>query len=111
MKKKVLDWLKRNKDDLLLAWGILATGLAVVFFTMCLVFMAISDDLVGRIEMEVTEKNELKVSNEYLKRNRDYYMYLVDDLQQTYEDVVPKQQYIDDIEYLESVIRELRGEE
>lgn len=111
MKKKVLDWLKRNKDDLLLAWGTLATGLAAVFFTMCLVFMAISDDLVGRIEMEVTEKNELKVSNEYLKKNRDYYMYLVDDLQQTYEDVVPKQQYIDDIEYLESVIRELRGEE
>ena len=29
-------------------------------------------------------------------------------LKQTYEDVIPKQQYIDDIEYLESVILELR---
>ena len=31
-----------------------------------------------------------------------------DELKQTYEDVIPKQQYIDDIEYLESVILELR---
>lgn len=111
MKKKVLDWLKRNKDDLLLAWCTLATGLAVIFLVMCLLFMAISNDLVGRIEMEVTEKEELRISNEYLKKNRDYYKILVDDLKQTYEDVVPKQQYIDDIEYLESVIRELRGQE
>lgn len=111
MKKKVLDWLKRNKDDLLIAWGTLATGLAVIFLVMCLLFMAISNDLVGRIEMEVTEKEELRISNEYLKKNRDYYKILVDDLKQTYEDVVPKQQYIDDIEYLESVIRELRGQE
>ena len=32
----------------------------------------------------------------------------VDSILQTYEDTVPKQQYIDDIEYLESVILELR---
>lgn len=111
MKRKVLNWLKRNKDELLVGWGILATGLAAVSFTISIVFMAISDDLVKRVEMEVTEKEELKTTNKYLKMNRDYYMYLADELQQTYEDVVPKQQYIDDIEYLESVIRELRGQE
>lgn len=111
MKRKVLDWLKRNKDELLVGWGILATGLVAMFFTISIVFIAISDDLVKRIEMEVTEKEELLISNDYLKKNRDYYMYLADELQQTYEDVVPKQQYIDDIEYLESVIRELRGQE
>lgn len=108
---KIKDFLKKNKDDILLGWSLLASGLALVFFAFCAVFMVISDDLVKRVEAEVQAQEDLKIEIEIANMRANYYYYLADDLQQSYEDVVPKQQYIDDVEYLESVIRELRGQE
>lgn len=59
------------------------------------------DDLV-----DVVAEKQAQLDQVTMERNR---LYSVNDsIRQTYEDAIPKQQYIDDIEYLESVIRELR---
>lgn len=99
--KKVLDWLKENKEEIVEATAIglflLVSGL--VLFIVILV--AMTDDLVG-----VIEEKQAQLDQVTMERNR---LYSVNDsIMQTYEDAIPKQQYIDDIEYLESVIRELR---
>lgn len=99
--KKVLDWLKENKEEIVEATAIglflLVSGL--VLFIVILV--AMTDDLVG-----VIEEKQAQLDQVTMERNRSYL--INDSIVQTYEDAIPKQQYIDDIEYLESVIRELR---
>lgn len=99
--KKVLKWLERNRDEIM--YGIIALLTALLIMAICfsILFMGISNDLVGRVEKEVKEK-------EVLKQERNYYYGLYDSVIQSYEDAIPKQQYIDDIEYLESVILRLR---
>lgn len=99
--RKIKNWFIRYKEELLFGWSIVATVVMLLFLATTILFMGISEDLVSRVDMEVTEKEEIKME-------RDKYYYLLDDLKQTYEDVVPKGQYIQDVEYLESVIRELR---
>lgn len=105
--KKVLKWLKEGKDELLYGSIALLAGLLALSIVYNVIFAAISNDLVDRVEKEVSEK-------EVLQQERNYYYGLYDSVIQSYEDVIPKQQYIDDIEYLESVILQLRqacGEE
>jgi hypothetical protein len=99
--KKVLDWLKENKEEIVeaSAIGLFLLVLGLMLFIVMLV--AMTDDLVG-----VLEEKQVQLDQVTMERNR---LYLVNDsIIQTYEDAIPKQQYIDDIEYLESVIRELR---
>lgn len=105
--KKVLKWLKEGKDELLYGGIALLVALLALSITYNVIFTTISNDLVDRVEKEVSEK-------EVLQQERNYYYGLYDSVIQSYEDVIPKQQYIDDIEYLESVILQLRqacGEE
>lgn len=105
--KKVLKWLKENKEEIVeaIAIGLFLLVLGLMLFIAILV--AMTDDLVDRVEKEVNEK-------QVLQQERNYYYGLYDSVIQSYEDAIPKQQYIDDIEYLESVILQLRqacGEE
>ena len=105
--KKVLKWLEERKDELLFGGIIVLVSLLVLSIAGNIVFIGISNDLVDRVEKEVNEK-------EVLQQERNYYYGLYDSVIQSYEDAIPKQQYIDDIEYLESVILQLRqacGEE
>lgn len=105
--KKVLKWLKEGKDELLYGGITLLAGLLALSIVYNAIFTTISNDLVDRVEKEVSEK-------EVLQQERNYYYGLYDSVIQSYEDAIPKQQYIDDIEYLESVILQLRqacGEE
>ena len=99
--KKVLDWLKENKKEIVeaIAIGLFLLVSGLVLFIVILVAMA--DDLVG-----VIEEKQAQLDQVTMERNRLYS--INDSIVQTYEDAIPKQQYIDDIEYLESVIRELR---
>lgn len=99
--KKVLKWLEERKDELLYGGIALLVSLLALSIVYNVIFTAISNDLVDRIEKEVNEK-------QVLQQERNYYYGLYDSVIQSYEDAIPKQQYIDDIEYLESVIRELR---
>lgn len=105
--KKVLKWLKENKEEIVeaIAIGLFLLVLGLMLFIAILV--AMTDDLVDRVEKEVREK-------QVLQQERNYYYGLYDSIIQSYEDVIPKGQYIQDVEYLESVILQLRqacGEE
>ena len=105
--KKVLKWLEGKRDELLFGGIIILVSLLVLSIAGNITFIGISNDLVDRVEKEVNEK-------EVLQLERNYYYGLYDSVIQSYEDAIPKQQYIDDIEYLESVILQLRqacGEE
>ena len=105
--KKVLKWLKENKEEIVeaIAIGLFLLVLGLMLFIVILV--AMTDDLVDRVEKEVREK-------QVLQQERNYYYGLYDSVIQSYEDVIPKGQYIQEVEYLESVILQLRqacGEE
>lgn len=106
--EKVKAWFERNKDDILVAWGTAGTFTTILLIVFCIVTMAISEDLVGVVNTKDKEIAKKDTIIETLEYERNYYYYLADELQQTYEEVVPKGQYIQDIEYLESVILELR---
>lgn len=99
--KKLKNWLGRNKDEIM--YGIIALLIALLIMTMCfsILFMGISDDLVKEVQIRNGEIEQLEYE-------RNYYYGLYDNVVQSYEDAIPKQQYIDDIEYLESVILQLR---
>lgn len=99
--KKLKNWLEERKDELLYGGIALLVGLLALSIAYNVIFTAISNDLVNRIEKEVNEK-------QVLQQERNYYYGLYDSVVQSYEDAIPKQQYIDDIEYLESVILQLR---
>ena len=108
--KRIKEWFIKNKEDILLAWGMAGALSTMLLLVFCLVTMTISEDLVGVVntkEQEIAKKDTMIEALEY---ERNYYYYLTDELQQTYEDVVPKGQYIQDVEFLESVILELRGQ-
>ena len=99
--KKVLKWLEERKDELLFGGIAVLVALLALSIAGNVIFIGISNDLVDRVEKEVNEK-------EVLQQERNYYYGLYDSVIQSYEDAIPKQQYIDDIEYLESVILQLR---
>lgn len=98
--KKVLDWLKENKEEIVEATAIGLFLLVLGLMLFIVILVAMTDDLVDVVEKQA------QLDQVTMERNR---LYSVNDsIIQTYEDAIPKQQYIDDIEYLESVIRELR---
>ena len=105
--KKLKNWLERNRDEIM--YGVIALLAALLIMAICfsILFMGISDDLVKEVQIRNGEI-------ERLEHERNYYYGLYDSVIQSYEDAIPKQQYIDDIEYLESIILQLRqacGEE
>ena len=99
--KKLKNWLERNRDEIM--YGIIALLTALLIMAICfsILFMGISDDLVEEVQVRNREIEQLEYE-------RNYYYGLYDSVVQSYEDAIPKQQYIDDIEYLESVILQLR---
>lgn len=99
--KKLKNWLERNRDEIM--YGIIALLTALLIMAICfsILFMGISDDLVEEVQVRNGEIEQLEYE-------RNYYYGLYDSVIQSYEDTIPKQQYIDDIEYLESVILQLR---
>lgn len=99
--KKLKNWLERNRDELLFGGIILLVSFLALSIAGNIIFIGISNDLVDRVNKEVNEK-------EVLQQERNYYYGLYDSVIQSYEDAIPKQQYIDDIEYLESIILQLR---
>ena len=108
MIQKIKDFCKRNKDDILLGIIVSLTGIVVVGGIFCYTLVIMSNDLVGVIDSKNTEIQDLKEEVKSANIKVNLANSKIDELEQTYEDVIPKQQYLDDIEYLESVIYELR---
>ena len=108
MFKKIKNWLSSNKLEILEVYSMTITALLVVVILWAIIFTAISNDLVGVIDSKNTEIMEKNAAIEELTRQKLIAEMKADEIMQQYEDVIPKQQYINDIEYFESVILELR---
>lgn len=98
---KVKDWFVRNKFEIVLGSLVVTVMLLVLSGLFIAMLVPMTEDLTNVVQ---TKNNEI----EELIYERNYYYGMYDSIQQTYEEVVPKQQYIQDVEYLESVILELR---
>lgn len=110
MFKKIKNWIISNKLEILEVYSMIITPLLVLFILWAILFTAMSNDLVGVVNSKNVEIEQKKVVIEELNRQKSIAEMKLDDVMQQYEDVIPKQQYIDDIEYLESVILELRNQ-
>lgn len=105
---RVKDWCIKYKEDIKTGYMMLVTGGIIItgLFTWALVAMC--NDLVGVVETRNNEIEGYKEQIKYLTIEKNKAEAAKDSIIQTYEDSIPKQQYLDDIEYLESVIYELR---
>lgn len=110
MFKKIKNWIMSNKLEILEVYSTTITALLVLFVLWSILFTAISNDLVEVVSSKNAEIEQKKVVIEELNKQKNIAEMKVDDVMQLYEDAIPKQQYIDDIEYLESVILELRNQ-
>lgn len=105
---RVKDWCIEYKEDIKTCYMFAVTVILVIIGLFTWILIAMCNDLVGVVE---TRNNEIEGYQEeinYLIIERNKAESARDSIIQTYEDSIPKQQYIDDIEYLESVILELR---
>ena len=105
---RVKDWYIEYKEDIKTCYMFVITVIVVIIGLFTWILIAMCNDLVGVVE---TRNNEIEGYQEeinYLIIERNKAEAARDSIIQTYEDSIPKQQYLDDIEYLESVIYELR---
>lgn len=110
MFKKIKRFIVKYRDEILYGLLVVFIGISVMLGIFTTALVAISNDLVGVIDTKEAEIEKLKTEVKDANVKVNLANAKVDEIQQTYEDVVPKQQYLDDIEYLESVIYELRGQ-
>lgn len=92
MFKKIKNWLLSNKLEILEVYSMTITALLVVVTLWLILFAAMSNDLVEVVDDKNTEIEELTRQKLIIEMNFNEIM----------------QQYTDDIDYLESVILELR---
>lgn len=102
----MIKWIKKNT----LIVSILFIALSIVFAIIAIMFVLMSQDLSSRVKSQNNEILELNTTIENITYERNECYYQLDQTNQLYEDVVPLWQYVYDIEYLESVIRELKGQ-
>lgn len=105
---RVKNWYIEYKEDIKTCYMFAVTVILVIIGIFTWILIAMCNDLVGVVE---TRNNEIEGYQEeinYLIIERNKAEAERDSIIQTYEDSIPKQQYLDDIEYLESVIYELR---
>lgn len=110
MFKKIKRFIVKYRDKILYGLLVVFIGISVILGIFTTALVAISNDLVGVINNKEAEIEKLKTEVKDANVKVNLANAKVDEIQQTYEDVVPKQQYLDDIEFLESVIYELRGQ-
>lgn len=105
---RVKDWCIEYKKEIKTCYIILVTVIVIFICLFTCILITMCNDLVDVIE---TKNNEIEgyqeeINHLIIERNKAESER--ESIIQTYEDSIPKQQYIDDIEYLESVILELK---
>ena len=105
---RVKDWCIEYKKEIKTCYMFAITVIVVIIGILTCVLVAICNDLVEVVE---TRNNEIEgyqeeINHLIIERNKAEASR--DSIIQGYEDSIPKQQYLDDIKYLESVIYELR---
>ena len=106
----ICNWFIKYKEEIKTGYLILVTGGIVIIGLFTWTLIAMCNDLVGVVETKNNEIEGYKEEIKYLSIEKNKAEATKDSIIQTYEDSIPKQQYIDDIEYLESVILELRAQ-
>ena len=105
---RVKDWCIEYKKEIKTCYIILVTVIAIFICLFTGILITMCNDLVDVIETKNNEIKRYKEEIEYLTIKRNEAESERESIIQGYEDSIPKQQYLDDIEYLESVIYELR---
>lgn len=105
---RVKDWCIEYKDDIKTCYIMIVIVLMIIIGIFTWAVIAMCNDLVGVVETRNNEIQGYKEQINYLIIERNKAEATRDGIIQTYEDSIPKQQYINDIEYLESVILKLR---
>lgn len=105
---RVKDWCIEYKDDIKTCYMFAVTVIVVIIGIFTCAVVAMCNDLVRVVETRNNEIEGYKEEIKYLTIEKNKAEAAKDSIIQTYEDSIPKQQYLDDIEYLESVILELR---
>lgn len=105
---RVKDWCIEYKDDIKTCYMFAITVIVIIIGILTCILVVICNDLVDVIETRNNEIKRYKEEIEYLTIKRNEAESERESIIQTYEDSIPKQQYINDIEYLESVIYELK---
>ena len=108
MFKKIKTWISLHELDILEIYSIIITVVLVFCALWAILFTSISNDLDEVVDSRNTEIKEKNAEIENLTKQKKIAEMKFDEIIQQYEDVIPKQQYVDDIEFLESTIRELR---
>lgn len=104
----VKDWCIEYKKEIKTCYMFAITIIVIIIGIFTYALLAICNDLVEVIE---TRNNEIEGYQEEINHliiERNKAEAARDSIIQGYEDSIPKQQYLDDIKYLESVIYELR---
>lgn len=104
----ICNWFIKYKEEIKTGYLILVTAALLLLILFIVAVVAMTNDLVGVVENQNYEIEGYKEEIEYLTIEKNKAEAAKDSIIQDYEDSIPKQQYIDDIEYLESVILELR---
>ena len=105
---RVKDWCIKYKKEIKTCYIILVTVIAIFISLFTCILITMCNDLVDVIETKNNEIERYKEEIEYLTIKRNEAESERESIIQAYEDSIPKQQYINDIEYLESVILELK---
>ena len=105
---RVKDWCIEYKKDIKTCYMFAVTVIAIFICLFTCILITMCNDLVDVIETKNNEIKRYKEEIEYLTIKRNEAEAARDSIIQGYEDSIPKQQYINDIEYLESVILELK---
>lgn len=77
------EWYERNKNNLLFAWGVLGTAVSIIVIIFAMLMTEISIDLSNKVD---TLENQIAEP----------------------KNTIPLKQYIEDVDRLESIIRDLR---
>ena len=105
---RVKDWCIEYKKDIKTCYMFAITIIVIIIGIFTCVLVVICNDLVEVVE---TRNNEIEGYQEEINHliiERNKAEAARDNIIQGYEDSIPKEQYLDDIEYLESVIYELK---
>ena len=105
---RVKDWCIEYKKDIKTCYMFAVTVIAIFICLFTCILITMCNDLVDVIETKNNEIKRYKEEIEYLTIKRNEAEAARDSIIQGYEDSIPKQQYINDIEYFESVILELK---
>lgn len=108
-------WLKENKMELLIGLSIISTVIALFVILYSVILSNVLDEALIIMEDQKVQIEALHDEVYFVTNEMEYYYVSYNEMINEYErvleeysDVVPKEQYLQEIEFLESVILELR---